>query len=209
MLLKKREKTLLLVGAVCCLVGFALFATPASGQQTLSFDDITLAKWAPVPDGYGDFYWENCNVFDVSQAEADYYDRGSGYEWGIVSPPYVAYSTSDYELTVSRDSTFVFLGAYFAAAWYEDLTVTAEGYLEQQKVYSFDFAVDPWDSLWVDFPLDPIDSIYLHASGGSSAGLGGAGQHFVMDQFTFVPEPTTLSLLALGGLALIRRRRVA
>ena len=44
-------------------------------------------------------------------------------------------------------------------------------------------------------------------SGDIIAGYYDGGAHQVIGQWEVVPEPATLSLLALGGLALIRRRR--
>mgnify|MGYP001009171141 CR=1 FL=1 len=47
----------------------------------------------------------------------------------------------------------------------------------------------------------------LGASGDVHAGASSYGSHAVIGQWIVVPEPATLGLLALGGLAMIQRRR--
>lgn len=51
-----------------------------------------------------------------------------------------------------------------------------------------------------------LPGIFLHSFGGSEVENGIAGVNYLLMP-VFIPEPATLSLLALGGIMLIRRRR--
>jgi hypothetical protein len=64
-----------------------------------------------------------------------------------------------------------------------------------------------------EFNFNDIDTLTFNSFGGTPqpTPTGGAGVHFVMDNFTFalVPEPSTIALLALGAIGLLARRRFA
>lgn len=98
-------------------------------------------------------------------------------------------------------------------------TITAEK-------YPWDLTTDPHSVVGVGYidltPLvfmdDGIDELFVCQDGwpGPGAGGGGTGQYVAVpldfkwlqnDYITNVPEPATMSLLVLGGLAVLRRRR--
>ena len=65
---------------------------------------------------------------------------------------------------------------------------------------------DAFLSDYIEF--DPINEIYVRKSFSVTGGTNGTG--FLAEMFQFysqVPEPTTVALLGLGALALLRRRR--
>jgi hypothetical protein len=67
------------------------------------------------------------------------------------------------------------------------------------------FILNPGESLVLDFgPVLP--DTYLLALG-EAMPVGAAGESYLIYAASVVPEPATLGLLALGGLAMIRRRK--
>jgi len=171
--------------------------------SVLMFDDITsdVNDFGPIPDGYGGFDWTLDGVI-----HKDYF-VSSGYGNGVVSGDYVT-QAGDVGSNITG-SEFTFNGAYFTAAWNNGLEMNIEGYNNGNLLYSDDFTIDTYSPTWISFDWVGIDELKFATSGGINAGLGYSGPNWAMDDFTYnnpIPEPATLSLLALGGLVLRRRR---
>jgi hypothetical protein len=165
----------------------------------LTFDDVNGANpttWDnEIYDGYGGLNWN-----DVYVLHQDLYPN-SGYDLGVVSGEWVAYNVWDHIGTVDG-TLFTFNGAYFTSAWDSDNTITAEGFLNGQSLFSASFHINNQAPTWLDFNFTGIDSLTLNSS----------GYHFAMDNFTFnetapVPEPATMLLIGTGLAGLIGARR--
>jgi hypothetical protein len=168
----------------------------------------------PIPDNYYGLNWDHIYVVDSIS-----YSYPSGYRNGLVSGRYVAWGIGeagdehDHEsfasvITVTNPDTFDFIGVYLTAGWNDDLNISVEGSLEGALLYSQSVVVDPFGPTWFDFDFINIDHLRFITSGGTHVpGFFSDGPSFVMDNFTFTPEPATLLLLGLGGLALLKRRK--
>lgn len=192
----------------------------------LNFDTLTGSVGGSPFSDYEGFLWSNFFALDPDSSPATY--SGSGYSAGRVSEPNVAFNGVDpttgvNQATVRRNGggNFVFNGGYFSGAWRNGLEVTLEGLMGGQVTVSKTITVgitNPLAAHWFDFDWN-IDELRITSSGGSKASsdLDGDGTQFVLDNFTFneqrtsVPEPGALALLGIGlaGLGLTRRRRAA
>lgn len=176
----------------------------------LTFDDISLSDSAPIPDGYGGFNWGNLhNGGAFYYLNAPLVSPDSGYANGVVSGSYVAFPTTYTHEGIgwlTSADLFTFNGAYFTAAWRDGLNVQVDGYLNEQLIYTTTVVVDTIGPTWCQFNYESIDELRFSAFGGTvHEGYQYDNTHFVIDNFTYIPEPTTLLLYALG-VVLLRKR---
>ena len=190
--------------AICVVMLAVLSISLIANASVITFDDLPDPGSTDlfIPDGHAGFSWENFHYINGSV-----WHPGSGYENGTISG-YVAYNghADDATMVISSVSAFDFQGAYLTSAWNNGLNITVNGYANNALIDTQTVVVDTTGPTWFDFDFIGVDSLEFQSFGGVGAGLGGGGEHFVLENFTFVPEPMTLSLLALGGL-LIRKRR--
>lgn len=165
--------------------------------EVLTVDDVTAENNAVVYE-YGGFIWNKINVIHKNFFK-DNFGINSGYENGVVSGGYVAVNKAAETATVIKDDEpFDFNGVFLAAAWNNALNINVVGKLNGVEKYNRTVTVDVDFPTWFDFNFLGIDELVFSSSGGTNAGFGWRGEHFVMDNFTFnesaqTPEPTCLS----------------
>jgi len=169
----------------------------------LTFDDVTTAGEAVIPNGYGGLNWTEFGVVNSSSVVP-----GSGYDNGTVSGSYVAYNRYA-NIATASDGTFDFIGTYLTAAWNEDLNINLKGYNNNVLIYDQTVVVDPYAPTWFNFNFNNIDELVFDSFGGVNANLGGSGEHFAMDDFAFaIPEPSSMALMTLvSGAGWVIRRK--
>jgi hypothetical protein len=190
--------------AACVLV--MLIAVPGlSGAVT--FDDLP-GSFGPIPAGYGGptWTWNNFILRDQSTNNTP-----SGYVNGTVSWSKVAYNGSGDPASITSTSFFDFNGAYFTAAWNDDLQLQITAKNGNTVVGQNTWTLQTSGPLWIGPGWTNITELDFNSFGGTNHGYGGTGPHFVMDNFNGtapVPIPGALFLFApgLAGLAAIRRR---
>ena len=160
--------------------------TLAPSVTTLTFDDLSPSSGGSViQNGYGGLDWSNFYVLD---SDTYYPIAGSGYGHGTVSAPNVAFNANGMTASVSG-ATFDFIGADLTGAWNDGLSITADGYYHNVLMHEVTVVVNSTAPTWFEFDFDGITELVLSSHGGTSAGYGGGGEHFAMDNFTFTMAP--------------------
>lgn len=205
-----------LAAGILCSSAF----TAQAAVQVINFDDVTTSPSATIiPDGYSNFDWDNsANGIYVADGAAAY--PGSGYENGVISGNYVAFSgydTSPYRVDWLGAGAIDFIGTYFTSAWSSSQTLSFEGWLNGNQVYtSTDYTINNINPTLIALGWSGIDSLVIHNRANNLS--DDSRLHWAMDDFVFnnvsaVPEPSTYALM-LGGLGLVgfmasRRRKQA
>jgi hypothetical protein len=181
----------------------ALLATHAHAA-TLTFDDLQGNLIRPVPNGYGGLNWTNFSYLD------GVHNPSGGYTVAAVSPNNVAFNSEANPATMSitSNSPFDFLGAYFTAAWNDGLAVRVQGF---SVTHTYDTTIFPSAvaPTFFNFNYTGINRLDFTSSGGTphpAYADFGYGAHFALDNFTYTPisEPSTLLLIAFASLTTTR-----
>ncbi|MDT8283217.1 MAG: VPLPA-CTERM sorting domain-containing protein [Gammaproteobacteria bacterium] len=191
----------------------ALFSFSAHQARAaiITFDDVTTRQTSSIVDGYNGFDWSDIQVGGGTPA----WWPGSGFENGRVSEEYVAWAPGliPQTITLSAGGVFDFNGAYFTSAWNTGLNITVEGLLNGSVIYDSALLFNTDIPTWFSLNFSAIDALRISAGGGVNAGLGGSGEFWVMDNFTFneaipgVPIPAAIWLFCSGLLGLVGMAR--
>ena len=178
---------------------FLVFSVAAVvNAEVVKFDDLP-SSGGIIPNGYKGFAWVNFYYLDG----INYPGNPSGYENGVVSRNNVAYNGYG-QPAISAGDTFDFISAYFTAAWNDDLNIHVSCYKGQEFVDAKDFVVSTDGPTLVQFNWSNIDILNFYSWGGTHhEGYVGAGTHFAMDNFNFVPVPEPAAFAMLAGLGVM------
>lgn len=198
-------KRMLLLGVVLAFV----FSGAKASASVIGFDDISAADYGTIPDGYGDLDWYGCNYINVAATFP-----ASGAANGLISGQYVGMSAMPTDLGTycaisgQNDSVFSFVGAHLTAMWRDNLAITAKGYRDGEVLFSETVTVSTDQAGYFAFNFNDIDYLLLTSSGGvPHTGFTGDDGSFVIDDFAFVPEPTSFILFLFSSYLAANRKR--
>jgi len=179
--------------------------TAASEPIVVDFDDVPAGTILTGSD-YGGLTWEQGNA--GYQGKQGYWmipeePRPNNYPY---SPPHnVINGWGCTRIGIGFGAEVDVLGAYFAGQGAGDsytIGVRVHGYNGAAQIsetpwfYDIDEHPD-----WFAMNLTGVDRIVIE-----SIPVNEGGGWYGMDNLTYIPEPTTLSLLGFGGLPLMRKR---
>ncbi len=195
-------KNLVKMAAISTIVA----AAGVANAGLVTFDNVTSASIGTIPNGYEGLDWSSFGVI-----RRDLFPN-SGYANGVVSGDYAAFNEFA-SVAMASGSAFTFNSAYLTGAWNNGLNVLVEGLLNNSVVYSQTVVVNTSGPTLFQFNFSNIDRLRFTSFGGTDAGLGGGGTHFVMDNMllnsVIIPLPTGAAMGMAGmGLLAIRRRGV-
>jgi hypothetical protein len=201
--MKMRASTMALRLLGILAIGFCFSAPAVASPITLDFENQRDPMTGQVPDGYGGVHWHNIG------GHPDYV---GGYHTGIVSGSWTAFNFWGTPGAISQ-MEFNLYDGYFTGAWRDDMTLQVLGYKEGVQLYDTSWIVDSTGPTLLSLNYIGVDLVRFVTSGGLNAVGGGDGTYFVVDnlrlEVTQTPIPAALPLFAtaLGGFALVARRR--
>ena len=183
--MKPRSIVLVCVALVCA--GMMRPSGIASASPVvLDFDDVATsptypAYSAPMPTGYGGLTWENFYVVN------GYYPPlyGTGYKYGMVTPPNTAYNGYATPATISTTTRFDFVEASFAVAYSQTddpSQIQIDGYLGNELKYTTQLYVVETGPSLATLDYNGIDRLVFTSLVNPH---DGRRSQFVMDNFTF------------------------
>lgn len=197
-----------------------IFSTGSISRGNLiTFDDLLTGTNADgtrvisvVPADYGGLDWDN--FFTLSgPAQARVFGTNGSY-YGMVSASNVAFNGSGTPAEIDSAGTdFNFVSTYLTGAWNSNLNIEVQGFSGATLLYDTTVVASATSPTLFTFNYANVNQLVFNSFGGQNAGFAsGSGEEFVMDNLTFefVPEPSSLLLVALGGVslvALLRRKR--
>lgn len=150
-----------------------------------------------IPDGYMGLNWS-----DFFKGMTSGYLPGTGYENGTTGTM-TAYTSYHEEVSMSSTggTAFDFIGADITAGRLDNISVTVEGSRLGTVIYSESISTSTDGPYSFVFNFLNVDTVAFKPPQGNN------DYHIAIDNIEIVPEPATLSLLALGGLTLMRKRK--
>jgi opacity protein-like surface antigen len=178
---------------------FAVCATLSSHAlaEVITFDDINTANgYVQISNGYHGFDWNNFYVIP-----SNYYPS-SGYDFGTVSAPNVAFNASANPASFSSVTAFSLNSVEVTKAWDAGIT-RFDGYVGNTLTYSMDVTSSTTAPTSAVFNWSGLNKVVM--SDGNST------NHTAIDNLsvTAVPEPETYALMlaGLGLMGAMARRR--
>ena len=187
-----------------------LLATSAISATVIDFEDLSSSDKISGTD-YKEIYWEFGNIGAYNNQGywlcASSNIGSNSYPSSGINNIVNGYGCTLIGMQFSEPVNVI--GAYFAGQtdrptnWAQGIIV--HGYLNDIEVASTDLFSDiDTHPDWFQMNLQNVDSIVIESIPYGSTNVG----YYGMDDLTFeVPEPATLSLLAVGGLTLLRKRK--
>lgn len=131
----------------------------------------------------------------------------SGVVNGTVSGTNVVFNGFGNPASFSSTSAFDLDSAFLTADWRDQLHMEVRGYRGTSLVYDQTWVLDSTAPTLIDFNYFNINQVVISTSGGVNHGYGADGTQVVMDNLTvtFVPEPATGALMAVGLAAFWKR----
>jgi hypothetical protein len=186
----------------------ANWATYAAASRpdpvVLTFDDINdfdgtpllNGEERPIPDGYGDFAWQQTGVFNPDPPLYGGYAVKSETNLAFITeagnfevPGYPLPAGSP--LNASATGDFDFVGAWFSAVYRDDLQITVRAYDDGVQVGQTMIVVDRFGPTWFQFDsitrFTSIDRVEMTANDGFTTGDSTTWDYFGFDDFTYVP----------------------
>lgn len=182
------------------LLVVVLFAAPFCSALLISFEEFypgPQQSQIEISNGYMGMNWSEYFL----AMTADSYP-GSGYQNGATGTM-TAYTSEHAEVSMSSSdgTAFDFIGADITAGRLDGISVIVEGWRLGQLIYSQTVTTSTDGPYPFVFNFTNVDTVWFKPPQRDN------DYHIAIDNIEIAPEPATLLLFGLGGLALIRKRK--